>query len=107
MRGEAPIEGTDHVLKFDFNALVAVEEVTGKPLPQVLASMGDNVSFLIVRALVWAGLRREGISLEQAGDIISDAGLDQATRALEKALAAALPQGKGENPRKRAKAGTS
>lgn len=108
MRGEAQIEGTKWRLKYDFNALVAVEEVTEKPLAEVLSGAGQGFALGTLRALVWAGLRGDGVTLEQAGDIISDAGLMPVQAALEQALTAAMPAGEPSgNAPKRTRAGTS
>lgn len=108
-RGEADLEFTREVdgetkpakfkMVFDANALCEVEEVTGLDMGGFLESLSDpkKLKFSIIRAFVWASLLRnhEGLTLQDAGDIISDAGLDVVVAAMQKAAGGAMPAAKG------------
>lgn len=108
VRGESKLG--EHTLLFDFNALCAVEEAFGgRPIGEVLGGMGEGqVSLSTFRTLVWAGLQahQPGVSEQVAGNIIQDAGGPQAAAdAITSALAAAMPEAKGDaRPRPAGKA---
>lgn len=105
MRGEAGIAGTEYRLCYDFNALCAIEEESGRAFTEILAEMPSSkeaaqakqVRFSTIRLLLWGGLlRHHKLSLEQAGDVLTEHELPAVTAAMLKALASALPSGEGE-----------
>lgn len=67
-----PIElgGKTRHLRYDFNALVALEDVLGIPISDIGNIMAGSVKLSDLRAIVWAGLLHEDKSLtpEAVGD---------------------------------------
>lgn len=120
MRGEAGIAGTEYRICFDINALCAIEEESGRAVTDILAEMPSSkdeahkkqMRFSTIRLLLWGGLQRHhGLSLAQAGDVLSEHDLLAVTAALVQALSSAMPSGNaaagepGNAPAKR-RAGT-
>ena len=73
-------------LKYTTNALVEFEDETGQEFLTVATKMErGNVSFKMLRALVWAGLidSDDEITVEKTGDIIDEVGFE---KTLEKAM---------------------
>ncbi len=104
MRGEASIAGTDFRICYDVNALCAIEEESGRAFTEILAELPSSkeeaqtkqVRFSTIRLLLWGGLmRHHGLSLAQAGDVLSEHDLSAVTAALVKALSSSMPSGKG------------
>lgn len=83
-------------LRFDLNALCAIEDATGKSLSQAVSNTMSSI-----RLMLWAGLKHEdpGLTLEQVGAMINpaDAGLMEA---VTNAFKDSLPDSGGgsENP---------
>ena len=79
-------------LRFDLNALVAVEDATGKALQDALTDR----SMKSLRVILWAGLRHEDadLTLDDVGSFVDASALDVALEALR----ASLPGGGSENP---------
>lgn len=62
------IQGNEYILKYDVNALVMLEDLTGKSLAQVLEA---DLGFKIIRDLLQAGLRKNHkINGEHSGELI-------------------------------------
>lgn len=111
-RGEADLEFTRIVddkekpakfkLVFDANALCEIEEATGLDLGGFLEKLSDpkHMSFRMIRAFVWGGLTKHhpDLDLADAGDIISDAGLEPLIVAMQKAVGSAMPKVKEKKP---------
>lgn len=105
-RGEAAIlrsveDGGNLTLVIDANAFCEIEDVTGDGLEAVIQKMATKagVRLSFVRALLYAGLKRNhALTLEQAGDLITDVGLEPIIKAITEAMQAALPKAgaKGE-----------
>lgn len=105
-RGEAQLAFTRMVddkeepvnlkLVFDANALCEVEEQTGLDMGGFLEQLSNprKLSFRMVRSFVWGGLQRTvpDITVQQAGDIISDAGLEAVVEAMTAAVEGAMPK---------------
>lgn len=82
-----------YTLTYDMNALCAAEEQVG-PLPALMVDPVKAGSVKTIRALIWAGLlRKHGVSMDEAGDVIDEVGLDVAAKAVQDALKKAYPQG--------------
>jgi hypothetical protein len=116
-RGSAPLEFTradeegkeqpaKFILTYDANALVDIEDKTGLALGGLLEVLSDpkSMGMKVIRTFVWAGLQAEhlGLSERDAGDIISDAGLDLVMEAMMKAVGGALPKGNRKAPKAKA-----
>lgn len=69
MKGKRFTAGeTEYVLRYDFNALCAIEDVTHRPLTSLQLT---GASVVVVRAVLWAGLmKKKDMSLTKAGDVI-------------------------------------
>jgi len=52
-------------LRYDFNALVALEEVLGSPMSEVGNLVSGSVRLKDLRAIIWAGLLHEDKSLTE------------------------------------------
>lgn len=79
-------------LVFDMNALCAAEDELG-PLTSLLTDPKTAGSVRTIRSLIWAGLiRNHPSSLEEAGDIIDEVGLEEAANAVRAAMQKAYPQ---------------
>lgn len=62
-------------LKFDINALVMVEEMSGgKPLTTILSDESSMMKITTLRLLVWAGLlyENEKLTVRQAGEKLQE-----------------------------------
>lgn len=100
MKGEATLG--DYRLALDFNALCLLEDEVG-PIGAAMEKIGQG-SFKTLRALVWGGLQRhhEGITVKQAGEIVSDVGFDKAFDAIVAAMQSAFPPVSAEGKAKAA-----
>jgi hypothetical protein len=65
------IGGETYTFRLSFNAMCDLEEVTGKPLPELLAQIVENPSVSVLRDVVWAALREHQPDADQrlAGSI--------------------------------------
>jgi len=91
--GEVSIkhEGADYTLRLDFNAMVDFEELIEQPALDALGKFETGeLGIRGMRALMFACLQahHNDLSLRDAGDILSTN-----PDALQKVLAAAIPQG--------------
>lgn len=84
---------TTYELIFDANALVEFEEQSGINLGGIIETFSDpkQMSMKFVRSMLWAGLQRKHpeTTIEQAGDILSDAGMEEAMKAVQEAFGGA------------------
>lgn len=110
-RGEAALEFTREddsgnevpakfKLVFDANAFCEIEELNeGMGMAEVLEVLSDakKLSFTKLRTIVLGGLLRNhpDLKLADAGDIISDAGMEVVIAALHQAVGGAMPKAKG------------
>lgn len=108
------VDGKDYTLSFSINALCELEDALGESVNAIAAQMGDSskVRLKTIRTLVWAALldHHPGTSVEEAGNIISAAGVPAAMEAIGGAFAKAFPDPKegkanGSRPRKAGGAG--
>lgn len=89
----------DYTLVFNVNTLCDLEEELGvgdlNELMAVFNGLNEKPSIRTIRALFYGALKQEQANMTpaQAGAIISEVGLDDATDALMKALELAFPDG--------------
>ncbi len=99
-RGTASLKTTNeagqdviHILNYDANALVSFEEQTGITMGGIVDTFSDQskISMKFIRAMLWAGLLKtnRNITLPEAGDILSDAGMEDAMKAVQVAFGGA------------------
>jgi stress response protein SCP2 len=105
-RGEAELNFTRMIdgvekeakfkLVFDANAFCEIEDLTGLNMGEMAAAMEDlhKLSFKTIRAIILGGLKRhhEELQLKDAGDIISDAGLEATVEAMTEAFSGAMKE---------------
>lgn len=95
---------TTKKLSFDANAFCEIEEATGSNLGEMLEVLSDpkKMSMRMLRGIVYGGIQRhhptpnlqEGLVI--AGDIISDAGMQETIEAIHKAVTGAMAKQKGK-----------
>jgi hypothetical protein len=90
-----------YTVRFDTNALASLEQLLGTSVPEIFKRVGSGLGLMVeMRAILWAGLRRHhaGITLEQAGDLIDEAGgVGDVFTSLRSAIRSAIP-GMEEEP---------
>jgi hypothetical protein len=96
-RGEASfeVEGRTHRVHFTWNAAVAYEEATGRPLSDALLDLANGkLSARSLRAMLWAGLQEAGedVTPKDAGRLIDRLGRKDARRILGVALRFFFPE---------------
>ncbi|QQN73954.1 hypothetical protein [Croceicoccus sp. YJ47] len=112
IRGETTLKAGEetYTLLCDINALCLAEEQLGMDIDMLLARYSGGTSTRLVRGLLWAALQaKHECTIEQAGNIITDAGFLSAKAALETALLLAMPAPEDKKPGKaprKAKVGT-
>ena len=103
------LDGKEHTLKLDFNAICSFEQITGKSFivfSNQLQKEGPlSMAFSDMRALLWAGLLNEGekITLEDVGNAINlnDKNvLTDITTGIAAAIAEAFPKGEATDKKK-------
>ncbi|WP_138423721.1 GTA-gp10 family protein [Maritimibacter alexandrii] len=85
--------GKTYTLQFTTNALVELEEATGKSVVDILES--EQQSMKMLRAIFWAGLieHHDTMTQKEAGAIIDAAGgLDAVMDLVNKAMTASMPE---------------
>ncbi|WP_333702898.1 hypothetical protein [Sphingobium yanoikuyae] len=95
LRGEASFKAgvSTFTLVFDVNAFCELEDETGFGVAELIEQIQDKPSFRLLRSIFCAGLQTHHpkTSLAEAGEIMSDAGLEGIKNALRAALQAAMP----------------
>ena len=95
LRGQASFEAgaSTFTLVFDVNAFCELEDETGFGVAELIDQIKDKPSFRLLRSIFCAGLQTHHpkTSLAEAGEIMSDAGLEGIKNALRSALQAAMP----------------
>lgn len=112
-RGEVAISVGDreYKLSFSVNAICELEDALDMPVSKIADSLNDaaGVRMSMVRTVVWAALRdhHEEVTVKEAGQIATDAGIPAVMEAIGRAFTLAFPDGseaKGKaNPQKAAK----
>ncbi len=96
-RGEVSLSAGDktHVIRFTMNSICALEEHLGKPVTEIANVLQNPAGFQMgmARAILWAGLldKNPQITIEDAGEIASDAGIAECMTAIGKAFSLAFP----------------
>ncbi|GAB6153737.1 hypothetical protein JCM17380_24870 [Desulfosporosinus burensis] len=74
-------------LKFNLNALITAEQITGKKLSE-LSQSGEGFDLAFLRAMLYAGLKWEDkeLTLEDVGDLIDMENLEAVTGKLGEAM---------------------
>lgn len=74
-------------LKFNLNALILAEEITGKKLAE-LGEKKENFDLAFLRAMLYAGLKHEDkeLTLEEVGDLIDMDNMEEVTEKLGEAM---------------------
>lgn len=100
-RGEVSFKAgeKDYTLCFTINAVCELEDRLGKSVGEIVSDMG-RIS--VVRAVLWAGLlHHHKVSIEQAGEIMHEAGAAATAQAINAAMAMAFPQPEAGAPSKK------
>lgn len=104
-RGEVELVagGQTYILRMSINAVAEIEEFLDKGINDIVAMVRDPRDFRIGtwRVLLWGALREfHKVSLDEAGEIMGAAGVDQVVAKMGAAMTAAFPENKGdaENP---------
>lgn len=95
LRGEADLKTAtaNYTIVLDVNAFCEIEQDTGLSVNELIAEMQGSPSFGLLRSLFAAALQAKhpGTTVREAGDIMSDAGLEAMTEALRTAIKQAMP----------------
>lgn len=95
LRGESSFKAgeADFTLVFDINTFCALEDETGLGVSDLIDKVQAKPSFKLLRSIFCAGLqaRHPRTTISEAGEIMSDAGLETLQKALSTALQAAMP----------------
>lgn len=95
-RGEVDLQvgGKTYTIVLDINAICELEQLLGKSVAEIGRDMGR---ILNMRAMLWAGLRaRHQVTLEEVGEILQQAGMQQAVVKIKEAMALAFPPDNGK-----------
>ena len=86
----------DYTLSFSVNALCELEDEIDKPVSEIVAEIQnlEKVRMKSVRSLIWASLRDHhgDISMAEAGQIATDAGMQACMEKVGEAFRFAFPQ---------------
>lgn len=111
-RGTVALQAGDraYTLSFSVNALCELEDALDKPVAEIVATLQDPAKLRLgtVRQFLWAGLldHHKDVTVEQAGEIATDAGFSIAVEKIGAAIELAFPvadkgaKGKKGNPPK-------
>jgi hypothetical protein len=108
MKGEVGFTAgaDDYIIVYPINALVALEEKLGVSTGQIGSLLGEGFSMGNLRTMFWAGLlARHQMSETEAGDLISEIGIEKSASLVADALAKAFP-GAGRSKGRPQKAGS-
>lgn len=105
-RGEVTLQAGDvtHTIRFTVNSLCNLEDAMGMPITKIGDDLGSakQVKLGTLRTILKFGMVEEK-TLEQAGDIIGEAGIAAAMTAIHQAIAQAFPAPEakvaGQNPK--------
>ena len=107
IKGEVEFEadGVPYTIRFSVDAIVQLEEKTGRTFPILAAELSDasKVSMSLLRLIFWAALqdRHPGLDVKQAGElIVSAGGMTQALSLVALALERAFPKEVSSRPQK-------
>lgn len=91
---EFEVGGKTHTMRISTNAQVRYQRVAGETLLFGLAAVEDDPSDTQrLRRLIWASLSHiEGLTEDDAGDLMDEMGLKQSFQRLTEAVTAAYPE---------------
>ena len=91
-------DGKTRHLRFDFNALIALEETLGISIANLKDAMAGPGMLKAVRGILWAGLihEDEALTLRVAGELIDAAKINEISAAVMDALSTAFGTAEGE-----------
>jgi len=97
------LNGIEYDLKLNFNAICAFEKASGKGFLSFQNNLAKNgalsMEFQDIRALLWAGLTwKRDITIEQAGELISQDSIGDVLTAVTEAIKEAFPSKTTETP---------
>lgn len=107
-RGEVELKAGDDTftLRLSVNALAEIENLLDVGVNDLIAMLRKPKDFRLAtwRVLLWGALREfHKVSLDEAGEIMGRAGINEAVQVLSEAMTAAFPEATGDdekNPRK-------
>ena len=88
----------DYTLVMSINAVCELEDALGKSIDEIGAEMsGGSMRMGTLRAVVWAALQEHhpGTTMQDAGRIIGEVGMDEVGPKIGEAFQAAFPQKEG------------
>lgn len=98
-----PVNGDPVGLRYDVNAMCRIEDELAMPIAQILESLnGNGVSIKTIRTIFACGLV-PAHGVDDAGAVMDEIGIADASEYIGKAFQLAFPEGKKEgkaNPRK-------
>ena len=104
LRGETAVtaDGDTRILVLDINALCVIEGETGLTVDRLGEALAERPSMTLIRTVFWACLkgREPGVTIEDAGALMSAIGLAEITATLTKLFTAAMPKAPKANPPK-------
>jgi hypothetical protein len=105
-KGEVALEAGErtYTLRLSINAIAEIEDLLDTGFGELVSRLGAGEQFRLgtLRVVLWGGLRKhhKGLSLDDAGEIIGEAGIAATTEAISKAIALGFPEfaAGSENP---------
>jgi hypothetical protein len=98
MKGQARFEAAKKpwTLTFGFNELVSLEDELGVKVDEIGAKLGESARMVRTVFRVCLEAEHGQMTDREAGDLISEIGLQEAAQHIAKAFAAAFPSGSAE-----------
>lgn len=96
-RGSVALQVGDraYTLSYSINALCELEELLDKPVASIIEAIQKPAELRMssVRAIIWAGLQdhHQGLTVQEAGQIASEAGMQAAMSKVGEAFRLAFP----------------
>lgn len=103
LKGEAALG--EITLAYNFGAFCALEDKTGKKVPELMQMLQEGIGFSELRDFLWAGLLKyHPQSQEEVVALLDDLGFEAAAVAVGKGVASFFGEqkAKDKNPRKAA-----
>lgn len=93
-----------YTLRLSLNAIAEIETLLDMGINELIEALKGPFRVANWRVLLWGALREHhaGVSLDDAGEVMGEAGIEATVAALNKAMTLAFPDAKaaGENPPK-------
>lgn len=112
-KGEVLLQagGTTYTLQLSINAIAEIEGLLDIGFSELVSRLGAGEHFRLgtLRVVVWGALRKhhKGLSLDDAGEIVGEAGIGATTEAISRSIALGFPEfaAGSENPQTASQAG--